>query len=638
MAFVASEGQVRQLAAQVREATTSSIGITSDYSTTYAEIWKRHSSVRTVTSFLARNIASLGLHAFRRVSDIDRERLTDHPLPVLLNRPNAYTTRFRMFSSLVHDLGIFDDAYWVKVKTANGISLMRLAPQNVTVHGDSMLVPDAYEVRGAKGKRVYPRDQVIHFRGYSPDSLTGSSPIESLRQVLAEEFEASRMREQTLRNGARTSGYLTRPVGAPEWSPAARDRFRNGWQAQYTRNGAGAGGTPILEDGMTFVNASMTPQQLQYIEVRKLTREEVASAYFIPPPMVGLMDGATFSNITEQHKMLYQDTLGPWLSMIVEELQLQLLPDLPDTQNVYLEFNLAEKLRGSFEEQAAAASTATGGPWMTRNEQRSRFNLGALPGGDELITPLNVVAGGQASPRDSGSQNIASAPRSARKAEPTRYKATDAVSDEFTDEARDLLEKFFTRQEKAVLSALGAKSPKWWDEERWNTELSGDLFNIAIAASKEIGQAQARALGFNGSDYDVDATRAFLEKASASRARMINATTLKEVETTLASDDPDVSHTFEVARSARTGTAATAFTGAIASFAIGESAAQVAGDVAQKIWVVGSRNPRPEHAAMDGETTPVREAFSNGAQWPGDWVLGADGVVNCQCSVDILIP
>jgi phage portal protein BeeE len=43
--------------------------------------------------------------------------------------------------------------------------------------------------------------------------------------------------------------------------------------------------------------------------------------------MVGILDHASFSNITEQHKMLYQDTLGPWLTMIQEEIALQLIPD-----------------------------------------------------------------------------------------------------------------------------------------------------------------------------------------------------------------------------------------------------------------------------------------------------------------------
>src|SRR5690606_21056788 len=158
---------------------------------------------------------------------------------------------------------------------------------------------------------------------------------------------------------------------------------------------------PILEDGMTYKEAGLDPRAAQYIEARKLTREEVASAYFIPPPLVGILDHATFSNIREQHKQLYQDTLGPWLTMVDEALETQLVSERPGGEDIYLEFSLQEKRRGSFEEQAAAASTAAGAPWMTVNEIRARNNLPSVEGGDELVTPLNVTVGGQASPRDS---------------------------------------------------------------------------------------------------------------------------------------------------------------------------------------------------------------------------------------------
>jgi hypothetical protein len=45
--------------------------------------------------------------------------------------------------------------------------------------------------------------------------------------------------------------------------------------------------------------------------------------------------------------------------------------------------------------------TATGAPIMTRNEARQRMNLPHLPGADDLVVPLNVLVGGQASPTDS---------------------------------------------------------------------------------------------------------------------------------------------------------------------------------------------------------------------------------------------
>lgn len=399
MAFVATAGSVQGLA-RPRITTPSSIMLSNTYVADYAEIWRTQESVRTVVSFLARNIAQLGLPLYERVGDSDRQRLQDHPLARLLRKPNPWTTRYRFINALVHDFAIYDNAYWLKTRVDSTTNaLVRIPPQMIKPAGDNWVTPDRFEVNGGKGKVIYPADQIVYFRGYGLQADAGISPLEALRRILREAHTGSEMREQTMRNGARASGYLYRPLDAPAWSTEARERFRSAWQSQYTGSGPGAGGTPILEDGMTFVAASQSAKDLQYIEGRKLTREEVAAAYFVPPPMVGILDHATFSNITEQHKMLYQDTLGPWLTMIEEEIELQLVGDFEaDPDRFYVEFNLREKLTGSFEERADAIQKAVGGPVMTVNEARALDNRPPLDGGDALIVPLNVTQNGNQDP------------------------------------------------------------------------------------------------------------------------------------------------------------------------------------------------------------------------------------------------
>jgi len=398
MSFVVSEGAVRGLA-RPDLPTLPRLQLTDSLSMAYEEIWRKQPAVRTAVSFLGRNIAQLGLHTFRRVGDTERERLTEHVLPILIGKPNPWTTRYRLLDALVHDLGIYDRAYWQKMKASDGsLALVRLPPRMVTPKGDNWLTPTSFEIKGGSGTREVSADTLVYFRGYAPDNDFGTSPIESLRQVLAEDWHSSRSREQTLRNGARFSGYIQRPREASKWEDETRTRFRESWRAQYSGDGPAVGGTPILEDGMTFNPVSQTSEQLQYVEARKLTREEVAAAYFIPPPMVGLLDKATFSNITEQHKMLYQDTLGPWLTMIADELALQLIPDLPDPDRVYVEFNLAEKLTGSFETRSDSMQKAAGSPFLTVNEVRAMDNRPPIEGGDVLVRPLNVTQNGDQDP------------------------------------------------------------------------------------------------------------------------------------------------------------------------------------------------------------------------------------------------
>ena len=402
MPFVATAGSVRALS-RTRTSNYSAparIQLSATYAADYAEIWRTQESVRTVVSFLARNVAQLGLHMFERVGDADRRRLSDHPLALLLKQPNPWTTRYRFIQALVNDFCIYDNAYWLKTRIdSDRVGLVRIPPKIVTVDGDDWLTPAGFKVDGTSGTKIYPREQIVYFRGYGLDLDRGISPLEALRRTLREEWVSGEMREQVMRNGARMSGYLERPKDAPEWSDTARDRFRASWQAQYSGNGPGAGGTPILEDGMSFKPVSQTARDLQYIESRKLTREEVASAYFVPPPMVGILDNATFSNITEQHKMLYQDTLAPILTMVQEEIELQLLPEFePNPTRFYVEFNMREKLTGSFEERAAAIASAVGGPTMTVNEARALDNRPPIDGGDALIVPLNVTQNGDQNP------------------------------------------------------------------------------------------------------------------------------------------------------------------------------------------------------------------------------------------------
>lgn len=387
---ISSFGRLENLTAR-QSAATPALSITT-YGTrqTYATLYRTQPHLRTVVEFLGRNIAQLGLHAFRRVSDTDRQRLSDHPLVATLKRPNPGTTRFRLIDSLVQDLGIYAQAYWLKVRTAERLGLVRLPVADVTPEGG--LIPSSYTWTVGSERVPLAPSEVVHFRWYDPtDPLRGLSPIETLRRVLAEDLAATDYREGYWRNAARMSGVIERPKDAPKWTPEQRGTFRSGWQEMFS-GASHAGRTAILEDGMTFKEMSYSASDSQYLEARKLTREEVAAAYHIPLPMVGILEHATFSNIKEQHKHLYQDCLGPWLVMIQEDLQLQLLPEWRDADDVYVEFNIQAKLAGSFEEQVGTLRTAIGKPFMTCNEGRARLNLprSDRPQDDAIADPTYI--------------------------------------------------------------------------------------------------------------------------------------------------------------------------------------------------------------------------------------------------------
>jgi HK97 family phage portal protein len=439
--------------------------------TTYGEIYRRQPNVRTVVDFISRNIAQLGIFVYERVSDTDRVRIYDHPVAEWLGDPNPATTQYRLIESLINDLCIYWSAAWWKMRDARGrlTMLVRLPPEELFVSG--YLTRHFVWASPVGTVTVIDPKDVLYITGYDPcNGAFGISPIETLRHTLAEGAAATLYRESFWMNAARLEGVIERPATAPKWTPAQKQDFRDQWSSRFTgpRN---AGQTAVLEDGMTFKEMSQNAVDSEYIAARKLTTEECARAYHVPLPMVGILDHATFSNVKEQHKQLYQDTLGPWLEWIQQELEKQLLPEAGDPTGLYIEFNLADKLKGSFEEQAASLQALIGRPVMTANEGRARLNLPRMddPTCDQLAAPLNMATAGA---------HIPAAADGGAAAHQLPPAPTATVIARTWDRQRQRVEKV------AVADRAAA-----FDVGRWDRELAGDLDSLFRAQGLTAAEA-----------------------------------------------------------------------------------------------------------------------------------------------------
>jgi HK97 family phage portal protein len=364
--------------------------------------WGNQPSVRKVVGFAARNIASVPLHLYERRSEQDRARVRDGALAQLLRKPSRAPgmTPYRFWENLLID-GLIHDKYCAAiVEHDDGHELVRIPAGRVRFTGDSLGRIDEVVITNRDGKSVGqdPAGFLLDV-GYSERGVNGTSPLQTLKDLLDESREAVGYRRSIWKNGARVPGIIKREK--PWSSTEARDRFSTSWKS-FTRDGGKEGGTPVLEDGMDYkeVNA-FRPRDTLDLEGRRLTDIEVAAAYHIAPELVGAREG-TFANITAFKQMLYGPALGPYIVGWEQALNTTLVPKLQPNGDHYIEANIEAKLRGSFEEQSEVMSKSIGAPWMTRNEGRARMNMSALDGGDELITPLNVLVGGQASPQDGG--------------------------------------------------------------------------------------------------------------------------------------------------------------------------------------------------------------------------------------------
>ncbi|NJQ14218.1 phage portal protein [Streptomyces bohaiensis] len=606
------------------------------------DVWRTQPSVRKVVDYIARAISTIPWHVYERVSDTDRRRVTDHPLAQLLAAPGPGLGPARLWHSLIVDWLIHDRwcaAVLPSADTGSGWELRRKPARRMHVLADDDDRPVALYLVRSTG----PADVVdlpapfLWDSGYAAVGADGTSPMDTLRHVLAEQAEAVAWRRQVWQSGARVPTVIERPVDAGAWSAAAKARFATAFSAFMGRGGQ-AGGTPILEEGMKLVKIdSFSPTEARDVEGRQLSDAEVASAYHIAPELVGARQG-NYSNVDAFRQMLYTHALGPYITQLEGVLNALLVPMLAPGSSLYVEAHVEAKLRGSFLEQASLLQTAVGAPYMLRSEARARQNLPAVDGTDELVTPLNVLVGGLASPRDT-----APPPKTGRPLVKSASRPDDlGDADSETEALETRLALWAQGQADRLLTAADAAKDSGppdfyalWAAQ--SPERQAQLAAILAAHGLRLAQVGAwSVLGLwnpEADGWDPAAMEAWLAAAAETHAEQYEQAGY-EACTEAVRAEGDWRENLATGMAAWVSAAATrAITAATEAKSFGQQDAARVSGLTYKKWVTKGLNPRPSHRALSGSRVPLDDTFANGLRWPADIRGPADETARCKCDM-----
>ena len=629
---------------------------------TATELYRTQDNLRAVIDFLSNSIAQLPLKVYVRNDEDERKRDRTSDAALLLWRPNDYMTQFEFIRGLVEEYFVYGAVYvWIvpSTKSASGWDI-HIIPTNWVIGSETATPykPGTIRVYSRSGGEAVdiPEDEFIQFKTYSPGHPGGYlSPISALRQTLLEQVEAGRFRRQLWRSSGRLNAQIIRPKDVAPWTDEQRIKFAEAFRMAWGAGGSKAGSIPLMEDGMEIKPFQTSFKESEWAQSVVLSRESVAAAYGINPSLIWHSNTQTYASSKDNARALYAECLGPVIQMLQQRINAFLLPKIGADPNTYVEFDIEEKLKWSFEERASILQSAVGGPWLTRDEARAELNLPALPDGQgaQIITPLNVVTGAVAAPNDTpggtynypavgGDQTDKSAePCGCKQCKTTEELRLKGKSTEEEDKSiEEILTAFFERQKRSVLPKINSGDPDFWNEERWDKELAEDLQPALEKIADKHGEEAAETLG---SFYVVEVTRKYIEKTAQARAKNINKRTLQHIQKNLEEDEPDPAQVFET-RSNESNRMARAAAGAIASWALIEAAHQAissgaprtTGKIIEKEWVTGP-NSRPSHAAMNGERVPIDADFSNGQHWPGEDIGDPDESCGCNCTTEVII-
>jgi HK97 family phage portal protein len=338
------------------------------------------------------------LKCYRRTGDDSRVRLRagEHELATAIASPWDRGSPAQLTQALLGPMLVHGNSLTVVEDGANGLQFepkdwrytRPISPWRGSVEGFRV---DIDQHQFARDVSI---DETLHCAWWSPMGPFGTSPLTMLGTTVSTEDAAQRWQRAMFLNGARPASGIIASEAFLGLDAAERQQLMAQLRADLTAIYAGpenAGRPALLPPGLDWKAIGHSAGEAQLIEQRKVAREEVCAVYMIPPPLLGILDKASYSNIDAQKQMIYTDAVGPPLVLIEQVINAQLVHSLLREDDVYVEFDFGPVLRGSRVDEINALRTAISSALLSPNEGRTALNLSrvAQPGMDEHYLPFN---------------------------------------------------------------------------------------------------------------------------------------------------------------------------------------------------------------------------------------------------------
>jgi HK97 family phage portal protein len=347
--------------------------------------------VKVSIKVLSESVAQLPFSIIREQNDGQREVARMHPVHKLLSsrgRPNGWQSSFEFRRLMTRWVAHRGNAFALKQTVGNRVSaLIPLHPDKVRVEqgSDWSLI---YRVSRKDGSEMLlDQRDVFHLRGDSDDGLIGDDPIKECADTIALALAQERFAAFMFSNGINHSGTLEVPKHLKDES---YKRLKESFEEQYSGIDK-SHKVIILEEGAKFNKSSMSFEEAQLLDSRKLQRSILASLWRIPPHMIGDLEKATFSNIENLARQFVDYALMPWIDLWQQAIHTQLI--IPESgSELSPKFNVNGLLRGDAKTRAEFYRTMREIGGLNPNEIREKEDLPPRTdeGGDQYALPANM--------------------------------------------------------------------------------------------------------------------------------------------------------------------------------------------------------------------------------------------------------
>jgi len=339
------------------------------------------SAVWACSRLLAETVAALPL----TIKDREGSPLRSDVADVFSGKVNRYQTRFEFMETMMLNLVMRGNAY--ALKQYSGPRLVGLLPL-MSSQVETRLLEDGSVVHyyySDAGVTAYSSESVWHVKLFG-NGIVGLSPLGYARNTIGIALAGERRISQVFQNGGKPTGVLMIDRTLTDTQRAqVRNEFNELREGNSDR-------LMVLEANMKYEKVSMSPEDIELLDSRRFSIEDLARFFGVPSVLINDTSGSTTwgSGISELVQGFYKLNLRPYLERFESSITHNLLAPAQRSRSL-VEFDFDALLRSDRLARADARQKEINSGQITPNEARAEEGRGPLPGGDELYVNSTMI-------------------------------------------------------------------------------------------------------------------------------------------------------------------------------------------------------------------------------------------------------
>lgn len=359
--------------------TTSGIAVSEETALQFSAVW-------ACVRLKSQTVAQLPVELYGRAQGGGKYIDFTHPAYKLIKQqPNHAHTPFIFDEITQSHIELYGNSYCIIYRnksTAAPEELWPVHPNKVTV----ILGKDRklyYQIQGEKD--TFNADDILHIPGLGFDGIKGKSPIRVAAENIGAGIGAQTYGNTFFGNGANVGTVYEHP------GKLSDEAYKRLEESSKKHTGPfNANKRQILEEGMKLSRIGLAPEEAQFLETIKAKKSDIATFYGVPQHLIGVMDGATFSNIEHQAIEYVQHTVMGMIRRREDEYNRKLLTT-SEVGVKYFKYNVNGLLRGDMAARAAFYKELRRLGAINSDEIRQYEDMNAIEGGKEYTVDMSTM-------------------------------------------------------------------------------------------------------------------------------------------------------------------------------------------------------------------------------------------------------